>query len=839
MKRLAISSPPTGLRLALRGSLANPLTVGALIGVIAWGSIWLTQETGRVAALWPANGVLVAILLRQPRQTWPPLIIVGLTGLVAAALAVGDTPSLAIALACCNGLEIMAMVLGIRAVQSTGRIDFTRPRLLAIFFALAISTPVLAAGPAALALSGTRGLAAWEAFASWYPADALGILTMTPLLVSVRTASLRRLIDPRQGSRVIASLALLAAVLVACLSQARYPLLFPIIPTLIFVVIRLGFVGAALGIAMTGIAALCAIFLHIGPFALMGDDIRSQIAILQIFLALAVLTSLQVAAVLAERDRSVHAAQSAQRAVEESERRYRTLVEALPHMAWLTNPEGVPTFLNTSMQAYFGDVGPDPELCHRIVHEDDLNAYLVARAEGFAHARDIEVACRLRRRDGTYRWHSLTVRPIREHGKIVEWVGAAVDTDDQRRAQDELVIARDRAEAAGQAKADFLANMSHELRTPLTAVIGASELLLSGYAERHPGKARRYLEMQRDAGTGLLQIINDILDFSKIEAGQMAIETVPFSLAELVEDTRAVVLDLATTKGLALDVRWEALASDRVTGDPSRIRQILLNLLSNAIKFTPVGGRVTLTVSLKPGTTDRVVFSVRDTGIGISSDNLVRLFHRFTQAESTTSRRFGGTGLGLAISRRLATLMGGGLSVESIVDQGSIFHLVVPLSSANTVADASGSREPETYPRRRLLFADDTVINQQIIGETLRQAGHDVTVVNDGAEAIAAATHGAFDAILMDIQMPEVDGYSATRAIRDAGIRGAHGPIPVIALTANALPDEPGRCFAAGMDRHVAKPVDWLLLFHTIAELTSPQTMNGDTSSRLYQSTRS
>jgi PAS domain S-box-containing protein len=818
--RQLLSHAPAAVGPTLRGSLASPLATGLLIALVAWGSIWLTLDTGRVAALWPANGVHVAILLSQPRHRWLPLALAGLAGLVAAALAVGDTPSLAIALACGNGLEILAMVIGVRAYQHVGRLDFTRPRLLAVFSGMAFLTPVLAAGPAALALTFARDLDAWETFARWYAADALGLLTMTPLLASVRGIDVRRTVEPGQASRLLASLALLAVVLVACLGQAHVPLLFSIFPALVFVVVRHGFVGAALGIAMIGLAALAAIHLQVGPFALMGNETRFQIAVLQVFLALAALTCLQVSAVLAERDRLVGSARAAQRAVETRERRYRTLVEALPHMAWLATPEGVPTYLNTSMRTYFGDVVLDPHLCHRIVHEDDLNAYLVARAEGFTHTRDIDVACRLLRRDGTYRWHGLTVRPIRENGAVVEWVGAAVDIDDQRQAQDDLVVARDRAEAAGRAKADFLANMSHELRTPLTAVIGASELLLSGYADRHPEKRRRYLEMQRDAGTGLLQIINDILDFSKIEAGQMTIETVPFAPTALVEETLSVVDDMAKAKGLKLAVTVDPGIPDDLVGDPMRIRQVLLNLLSNAIKFTPVGGEVMLTAMVARGTTDRMAFVVSDTGIGIAPEGLARLFHRFTQAESTTSRRFGGTGLGLAICRRLASLMGGRLDVDSVVDRGSTFRLVVPMIRTDAVAEGHRDPEPEAYPGRRLLFADDTVINQQIIGETLRQAGHDVTVVGDGAEAVAAAAHGAFDAILMDIQMPEVDGYMATRAIRDAGIRGTHGPIPVIALTANALSDEPGRCFAAGMDRHIPKPVDWPLLFRTIAELT-------------------
>ena len=376
----------------------------------------------------------------------------------------------------------------------------------------------------------------------------------------------------------------------------------------------------------------------------------------------------------------------------------------------------------------------------------------------------------------------------------------------------ELTVARDRAEKAGRAKAEFLANMSHELRTPLTAIIGASELLLLGYANK-PEKLQQYLQMQRDAGQGLLTLINDILDFSKIEAGQLDVEFAPLSLRQIADGCIEMLAEQASGKGIRLVAEVAPGLPTRILGDETRFRQVILNLLSNAVKFTS-SGAVVLRIeaaSDAPGTTLEV--RVVDSGIGIAPEHIAPLFDRFTQADSSTTRRFGGTGLGLAISKRLVELMGGQIGVESRIGVGSTFWFRLPLLAVEGFQPKLVASRPASGPRRRVLLAEDNGVNATIVGAMLAQEGHEVTTVTDGRSAIEAigATPHDFDLVLMDVQMPDMDGYEAAARLRATGCT-----LPILALTACALPEEIERCRAAGMDGHVAKPVHWETLFAAI-----------------------
>ena len=388
------------------------------------------------------------------------------------------------------------------------------------------------------------------------------------------------------------------------------------------------------------------------------------------------------------------------------------------------------------------------------------------------------------------------------------------DITTRRATEAALRHERDRAEAAARATADFLTNMSHELRTPLTAIIGVSDILLN--ESQSPDRQRQFMKLQRSAGQNLLGIINDILDFSKIEAGQLELEAAPFSLKEVSKDCIDLVSDQAQRKGIRLTSAAGDGVQDRVVGDSIRLRQVLLNLLSNGVKFTP-SGYVALTVERAPGTTDALRFVVADTGIGIKPENLAVLFQRFAQADSSTTRRFGGSGLGLAICQQLVALMGGDIEVWSEFGQGSTFSFTIELPPGQQDAPESGAPVAQPGGCYRLLLAEDNELNRQLIKAMLEQAGHRVVVVNDGAEAVRIAIRNEFDAILMDVHMPEMDGYAATRAIRNAT---RHIPLlPIIALTANALPDEAERCLEAGMNVHVPKPVNWPALFTMIDRL--------------------
>jgi signal transduction histidine kinase/CheY-like chemotaxis protein len=383
----------------------------------------------------------------------------------------------------------------------------------------------------------------------------------------------------------------------------------------------------------------------------------------------------------------------------------------------------------------------------------------------------------------------------------------------------ELSAARSAAERASAAKSQFLANMSHEIRTPMTAILGYTELLLDGDPPLAP-EAREKLDVVRRNGTHLLEILNDILDISKIEAGRFDIERIPMSPSQIVNEVASLMRVRALEKGLRLEVEFRTEIPSQVLCDPTRLRQALVNLVGNAIKFTPKG-RTRVDVAYDPER-EQLTLRVHDTGIGIPEERMRDLFRAFEQADTSMTRRFGGTGLGLAITKRLASLMGGDCTVESRVGVGSTFCFLcrAPMAEGAELLSLAGESRGECSKRQRkrtpklqarVLLAEDGTDNQRLISVLLRKAGADVVVVENGRLAVERASQEKFDIVLMDMAMPEMDGYEASRVLREMGMEA-----PIIALTAHAMRGERERCLAAGCTDYLTKPVDRVQLIRAL-----------------------
>lgn len=379
------------------------------------------------------------------------------------------------------------------------------------------------------------------------------------------------------------------------------------------------------------------------------------------------------------------------------------------------------------------------------------------------------------------------------------------------KTQEELKAAKLEAEEAAKAKALFLANMSHEIRTPLNGIVGMIDILKETSLDEHQTE---FLEIIDISSETLMMIINDILDFSKIEAGQISFEKIKFDLRNEIDEVRKLLSYKADQKKLEFSISVADNIPEKLLGDPLRLKQILINLSNNAIKFTEEGFvKISVTLDKDLGTQYRLRFEVSDSGIGISTENQKKLFQSFSQADSSTTRKFGGTGLGLAISKRLANLMDGQIGVQSEEGKGSIFWFTAVLEDGRVINDQD---DLDNIPfivgggnkkRLKVLLAEDNVINQKVAMLNIRKLGHDVELAHNGVVAVDMFAKNSFDFILMDIQMPGMDGLEATKAIRKIeSERKSLAPIPIIAITANMYKEDIKRFLACGMNDHLGKP---------------------------------
>ena len=471
-------------------------------------------------------------------------------------------------------------------------------------------------------------------------------------------------------------------------------------------------------------------------------------------------------------------------------------------------------------ERFFGEEKTFEELRDDIwstIHPDDRPKAKAAWIRYLKHGEPYAPEYRIARPDGEVVWVVSTCRMItNEAGEPVRLIGALQNITHRKAAEQALVQAKDEAEAANRAKSTFLATMSHEIRTPLNGVLGMAQAMA---AEGLPDAQRERLDVIRQSGETLLAILNDVLDLSKIEAGKLELEEAEFDMGELARGAHAAFSAVASKKGLDFKLTVEANAKGVYRGDSTRVRQILYNLVSNALKFTE-RGEVRVSVER---TQDIVRITVSDSGIGIARDRLQSLFQKFVQADASTTRRYGGTGLGLSICRELVQLMGGAIAVESVQGRGTTFRVSLPLEwiEAHQVAatPALQSADELGLVELRVLAAEDNAVNQLVLKTLLGQAGIQPVMVDSGLKAVEAWANDRWDLILMDVQMPEMDGPTAAAEIRAREVAEGRPRTPIIALTANAMAHQIAEYRAVGMDGFVAKPIEVARLFAAIQQV--------------------
>jgi PAS domain S-box-containing protein len=515
-------------------------------------------------------------------------------------------------------------------------------------------------------------------------------------------------------------------------------------------------------------------------------------------------------------------------ALRSSEEKFRQLAENIHEVFWITTPGGSEMlYISPAYEQVWGrtceSLLRNPKSWGESIHPGEMEK--IPRMAGLQTGVESgEVEFRIRTPDGKEKWIRSNVFPVRdEAGQVIRIAGVSEDITERKRYEEELIRAREAAEAANRAKSCFLANMSHEIRTPMNGVIGMTQLLMG---TELTDEQREYAEVVNTSGMALLKLINDILDLSKVEARKITLENRPFDVSGTIEEVIRLLRVQAKAKGLSIRAGISPAIPPILCGDAHRLRQVLANLTSNAIKFTQ-RGEIALEAALESRTDSlaTIRFTVDDSGIGIPPDKIADIFSPFTQADVSVTRRYGGSGLGLAICKELAELMGGAIGVTSVEGQGSTFWFTAvfdlnppPLAP---IADQPPMQRTAALPlsipagrQAHILVAEDSDTNRQVVLAQLQKLGYSASVVTNGAEAVEAVRRQRFDIVLMDCEMPVMDGYEATRHIHESVQRD----IPIIALTAHAMSEHRDLCLSAGMNDYLSKPLQMEALSDMLAK---------------------
>lgn len=828
IERAAFKSRIDTSDLVARGRLDARSLLAAAFGAIGFWllavvSLSLSRFDSALAAIWLPNASAVAFLLRARLSNELPFYAAILVASVISNTMSGTSLQVSSVFSAANLLDI-AVVTALTRRFCGPSPDMTKLDHLARFvLAGGLVGPILSTSLAAIAM-GPDTTSICSGATAWFLTDSMGMVLIVPTVLLVLDAVRRR--GPINRSALFERGALLLLG-VTCtflvFRQADYPLLFLIPPITLVHAFRSGSLGTAVFVGLLAVVVSSMSWMGLGPIVTASESEVTRLHLIQAFVAANFLTGLPVAAILTGRNRIMEE-------LDARRRELALLAENTTDALMCFDLDGVCTYASPSVATVLAEpidtfIGKRPS---DRMHEDASERIERAQNRLTSGESDQERFTYRRYHDspeGTpvFLEAECAVAYNRETGEREGIVVSARDVTERVELELLLTRARRHAENAARAKSEFLANMSHEIRTPMNGVLGFAELMLRGDLDP---EQQRHASMIVESGRSMMLLLNDILDLSKIEAGQIAIDHAPVDLDATIRECAALHRPSAEKKGLELHVARDFAddgergeATPWVTTDGLRLRQILLNLIGNAVKFTE-SGHIHVRYRVDD---DHFRVSVADTGVGISRSRLDLIFKPFMQGENDTARQYGGTGLGLSISRQLAELLGGYVEVDSKPGVGSCFSLTLPATRAIPGSEPDFESdpidlpiEPATLPHSaKILLAEDNDVNRELVVEMLERCGQRVDIAEDGNEAISLVIDGymrdkPYDLVLMDIQMPGCDGYAATRAIRAEGIRA--NTLPIIALTANAFPEDIAAARESGMQAHLAKPLDFAAL---------------------------
>jgi PAS domain S-box-containing protein len=811
----------------LAATLLAALGVAFGFAFLAYLCVEVPRSYNHVTPIWLSNGFLAACLLSTPTRRWPALAVGAALGALAAGAHAGDSPLVDVILVTMNVSEALLAAAAVRRVTGEA-IDLGRPRDMLAFVLLGgFMAPMIVGATAASIHTMLRGGDLLNNIVGWVLNDILGMLTIGPCLLVFFKAGLYLRERPLNRDGAV-SITICCLMTIAVFAQTKYPLLFLVPPVMLFAAWRQEVLGAAVSSVLVAAIATVLTISGRGPIHLILAGSGTQSTVLQLFLAVSTFVSLPVAAFQRQRRAILAEVIEKSAAAERSEARYRLLAESALDIIAHSDLHGQMNYISPAARSIIG-YEPDELLGTgyvKMLHPDDRAAirHVVEIQRECPHADlappAMTVEYRAFRKDGGMIWlesrPTLACDPVT--GVPTGITDIIRDITARKTLEMDLRAARAEAENAAAVKGEFLANMSHELRTPLTAVIGFANLLAE-----EPDlslRAQRYVGRITTGGRTLLATINDILDFSRLEQGRIALNVRPVSVADLVTGVLEMLGPDVAAKGLVLRAQGYDVAPPVLYLDPERVRQVLLNLIGNAVKFTEVG-EVALETDYDIET-GRLRMSVTDTGPGVAQADQALIFARFAQIDAALSREHGGTGLGLAISRGLVELMGGDIGVESKLGQGARFWFELPAPAGPPHSprdDIDGEDDiPLPPPGSRVLVVDDNAGNRELVRSVLEAVGVEVVEAVDGEDGVAAATASIYDAILMDLRMPRLDGVAAAQRIRAE--QGPSAGAPIIAFSADVRSGPLDPVF----DGATPKPLTVASLLSTLVEaLAAPK----------------